>query len=182
MTKEDFAEELADKLKKLELNIQLEKRPYIKDKLRLEIKSIQNKIYKILEKDLEVKESECIKIKKDNSLIYQEKGILINKENSKFEIYAKEVYLENLVGCEIYANSEESIIITKCINCSLKCNAKQIRITNSDNIFLDAFTETGIFLEKSREIKIKNRKEDNNFCWNVKDFSNPFSSKNYKFV
>ncbi|RVD93121.1 hypothetical protein TUBRATIS_003540 [Tubulinosema ratisbonensis] len=182
MSKEEFVKDLANKLKKLETNVQLEKRIYVKEKLKLEIKAIRGRIEESLTKEVEVKENNTVQISKENILVYNTKEIRKNKENQRLEVKAKEIYLENLVGCTIYAHSEESLFISNCINCQIFCTAKQIRLTNSSKIFFDAFTYTGIFIEKSNEVKIKERKEKNNFCCNVKDFSAPFSSKNYKFV
>lgn len=105
----------------------------------------------------------------------------------------KEETLESQVCSEMQIVDCSEILIKdtvcfqsfQCINVhnsSIFCKSGQIRLINCTNINLSVQVRTGIYLQDSSNIRIKNISSENNQNFVVRDFNDPFGNSNYEIV
>ncbi|KCZ81144.1 hypothetical protein H312_01436 [Anncaliia algerae PRA339] len=179
---ESSLNELTIKLKQLESKIQVEKRTYDKERLKKELTILKKRIAIMINEDVKATKSDEIEIHKNKQLTYSDKIICNERSNENLNLEGKDIFLENLFNCNISIKSDNSVLLINLSNCFIQCISKQIRLVNCNDLTIDCFTETGIFLEKSKLIKIKKRNEENNYWYEIKDFTNPLSNENYQFI
>lgn len=90
-----------------------------------------------------------------------------------FEILSCEFIETGILECT------GTIFIRNVKNATVRSKSRQCRVFGCENILLECFSETGIFLEESKDVRIKQGAD----CkMNVYDFSSPFEKKNYEII
>lgn len=97
-----------------------------------------------------------------------------------------EATLENCTDIDVLdIQCEHSLLLVNVRNSKISCKAQQIRLIGCSNVILEAFTETGIFLQESTSILISQSPRFSELVGNnyklVNDFTCPFSDENYRF-
>ncbi|KAH9410873.1 putative tubulin binding cofactor C [Ordospora pajunii] len=95
-----------------------------------------------------------------------------------------EALIEQCSGCVFdYFCSETSVLLVDVKSSRISCSAHQIRLNNCEDVELVVHTQTGVYLQRCKDIVIGRYgdSECNKFAC-VYDFSNPFGGGSYRIV
>ena len=118
-------------------------------------------------------------------------SVILTKESTPDNVRIKNINNQNIgmIDCKEFQlmdaynitsdkiTSKHSIQFINVSNSFFICYASQIRLINCDNIILKAFSQTGIYLQDSKNIVFE--KSDENL--NVHDFTDPINKSDYSF-
>ena len=81
---------------------------------------------------------------------------------------------------------KNSLVLEELRDSTIQCSAHQIRMLNCKNVFLECFSETGIFLENCSQITVRGasfgRNSHQNEFRSIYDLTDPFEAVNYRIV
>lgn len=168
-----------------ESSIFLEKSDYIRAKMQEKLNILKN-FYSnktsVLEINIEKNKFNIENLQKQNKTqnVKNYKNLTNEKINEKEKFSF--ITISNCKNCEFNLQIDQCLVINNCNDIIVYIHGSQVRIKNSRNVSLTGLIESGISLEDSTNIKIKGDLKENNNFKNVKDFSNPFSNRNYSFL
>lgn len=81
-----------------------------------------------------------------------------------------------------YFEAEQTVYLNNVKDSTIMCKSKQLRLKDSSDVELHIDISSDVSLEGCTGITINNLVSSNNLSHNVRDFSDPFGTKNFKIV